>query len=247
MTRHFFIVGAQRSGSTYLYQILDEHPDIEMNKPVRPEPKFFLKEDSDNRVDEYISTFFSSANGIPLRGDKSASYIESKGAAQRISKCFPDAKILVILRDPVDRAISNYWYTVANNLETKSMEEVLLSPDLASRKFDKNAVSVSPYDYHKRGRYIDYLDMYADYFSPEQMKIVVFERFLKNRALIQDLYAFLGASRDFIPDSIDEKVHERVVGDVPTPAEVTEFLSELFRESNKELAARYGVDISSWR
>lgn len=247
MTRHFFIVGAQRSGSTYLYQILDEHPEIEMNKPVRPEPKFFLQEDSDKRVDEYVSTFFSSTNGIPLRGDKSASYIESKGAAQRISKCFPDAKILVILRDPVDRAISNYWFTVANKLETKSVEEALLSPELVSRKFEKDVVSVSPYDYHKRGRYVEYLDMYSDYFAPEQLRIVVFEKFLKNRAAIQDLYEFLGVKRDFIPSSIDEKVNEREIGDVPTPKKVTDFLTEVFRESNEQLATRYGVDISGWR
>ena len=45
MTNHFFIVGAQRCGTTYLYNLLDEHPEIEMAKPVKPEPKFFMKDD----------------------------------------------------------------------------------------------------------------------------------------------------------------------------------------------------------
>ncbi len=86
-SEHFFIVGAQRSGTTYLYRTLDEHPEIEMAKPVRPEPKFFLQGDlSAYTHDDYLGLFFGNKAGAKLRGEKSTSYIESEHAARQISR-----------------------------------------------------------------------------------------------------------------------------------------------------------------
>ena len=58
MTRHFFIAGAQRSGTTYLYRLLDEHPEIEMAKPERPEPKFFLLDELHARGLKFYENHF---------------------------------------------------------------------------------------------------------------------------------------------------------------------------------------------
>ena len=58
MTEHFFIIGAQRSGTTYLYHLLDEHPEICMARPLRPEPKFFLKNELYARGLEYYETCY---------------------------------------------------------------------------------------------------------------------------------------------------------------------------------------------
>ncbi len=246
MTEHFFIVGAQRSGTTYLYQLLDEHPEIQMNKPARPEPKFFLKEGSEQRVDEYLATYFA-GNGAPLRGDKSTSYIESGAAAQRIARCFPDAKILFMLRDPVDRAISNYWFSVANKFENRSLEEALREDQVDNRSFDSTAVSMSPFAYLERGRYAECIDLYSPCFRRQQMKILVLEHFVGNLDAVKDLCEFLGVSRDFIPRTLDEKVNESPTG-VPDPSpELERFLRSYFREANQRLSARYGVDTAAWK
>src|SRR5712691_8572726 len=107
---HFVIVGAQRCGTTYLYRLLDEHPEIEMAKPLRPEPKFFLDDDRfPLGLSYYESQFFSEA-GPRVRGEKSTSYIESDVAAQRIKATLPGAPMVAVLRDPVERAISNYRF-----------------------------------------------------------------------------------------------------------------------------------------
>lgn len=246
MTKHFFIAGAQRSGTTYLYQVLDAHPEIEMNKPVRPEPKYFLKPNSQLYVDQYIQTYFHE-QGAKMRGEKSASYMEAPGTAQRIAHCFPDAKILFILRDPVERAISHYRYSVSNKLENKPMSEALLDEQAQDRPYDRSALSVSPFAYLRRGRYVEYIDAYAQHFPREQIRILVFEDFIGSVAQIQDLYGFLGVSTNFVPDCINEPANESEPDGQEPTAEIYQFLRAYFRGSNNRLANRYGVSVAAWQ
>src|SRR5680860_30087 len=106
-----FIVGAQRSGTTFLFQQLNQHPEVCMAKPVRPEPKFFIREELYNKgLEFYRSTYYAEA-GNKVCIEKSTSYIEYELAAQRISQAFHHAKIIFILRNPVERAISNYRFS----------------------------------------------------------------------------------------------------------------------------------------
>jgi len=125
--KNLFIIGAQRSGSTYLYKVLNCHPEVSMAQPVRPEPKFFLNELLVSKGKKfYEETYFSSHKlGARYFGEKSTSYIESTDAAMRIKKYYPDARILIILRDPVLRAYSNYRFSVVNKLEPLSFEQAL--------------------------------------------------------------------------------------------------------------------------
>src|SRR4029079_12698346 len=94
---HFVIVGAQRCGSTYLYQLLDENPEFKRAKPLRPEPKFFLDDDKYRLGHDYYEAHFFSEPGIRVRGEKSTSYIESAIAVQRITSMLPNASIVVVL------------------------------------------------------------------------------------------------------------------------------------------------------
>jgi hypothetical protein len=111
----FFIVGAQRSGTTYLYNILDEHPEICMAQPVKPEPKYFLnKKLLDINIDEYYKMYYYENKKIKIYGEKSTSYYENEEVAKSIALTFPLTKIIFILANPVDRAISNYKFSVQN-------------------------------------------------------------------------------------------------------------------------------------
>lgn len=206
--KNLFIIGAQRSGSTYLYEVLDCHPEVSMAQPVRPEPKFFLNELLVSKGKNfYEETYFSNHKpGACYFGEKSTSYIESTDAAKRIKKYYPDARVLIILRDPVLRAYSNYRFSVVNKLEPLSFEQALAIEE--TRFTTANfSTSVAPFAYRKRGRYIDYIEWYLDVFDSSQVCILIFEEFVNNLNKVQDLYRWLGIADDVTPPSLNQVVN----------------------------------------
>src|SRR5206468_2663893 len=91
----FIIGGAPRSGTTWLYHLLDRHPDIYMAKPVKPEPKFFLVDQLYERgLEYYATTWFAAAGDARLAGEKSTDYLESSAAADRIARDLPRVNLV---------------------------------------------------------------------------------------------------------------------------------------------------------
>lgn len=244
---HLFIIGAQRSGSTYLYHILDEHPEVTMTRPVRPEPKFFLNEQLYTKGrDYYEDTYFGGrAEGTRYFGEKSTSYVESMEAANRIQQFYPNARILLILRDPVIRAYSNYRFSVEHKIENLEFEEALQAEK--SRLTDAIfSTSVNPFAYCKRGHYIDYIEAYLKVFSRDQIKILIFEEFVSNLESVQDLYRWLGIDDRFKPASLDKTVN----ASVQKEEDHTKAFSKLalgYRESLERLEDLLGKRIETWR
>ena len=194
---YFIIVGAQRSGTTYIYNILDEHPQICMARPVFPEPKYFInKSIKEINLTKYHTNFYSHyVSDNHVLGEKSTSYYEKEESAQLISTLIPDCKIIFVLRNPIDRAISNYYFSVKNGLEIRSLEEVFIN-NIPPPKIN-NCISVNPFDYLVRGEYVRHIETYLKYFSKEQLKILVFENFIGNINKIQNLYKFLSVDSNF--------------------------------------------------
>ncbi|MEW6355019.1 MAG: sulfotransferase [Planctomycetota bacterium] len=246
-TEHFFIVGAQRAGTTYLYQLLAEHPEIEMALPVRPEPKFFLMDELFERgVGFYKAHFFKGKPGARVRGEKSTSYMESEKAAERIAAAFPDAKIIFLLRDPIERAVSNYWFSVQNGLETLPMAEAFEKEDERREQYDHERTSVSPFAYLQRGRYIEYIEMYERHIPPDRMKAIIFEGLVTDRSDISDIYSFLGVAEDFVPPSLGKVINEGEKGDSTLSPQLRGYLVNYFAGPNERLAKRLGVDLGKW-
>lgn len=234
---HFFVVGAQRSGTTYLYHVLDEHPQIEMARPMRPEPKFFVQNDfAQQSPADYEDRYFS--GNTPLRGEKSTSYYETELAAQRIATWYPDAPLIFLLRNPIERAISNYRFSQSNGIEPLLMDEAFHSEQ--TRDYDRTRFSVSPYTYLRRGRYIDYLRMYEQYFPREQLLVYFYEELVENLAVIQDLYRALGADDDFWPPSLRRVANASENASPNLDEDLYTFLSQTFSEPNAELAGYLG-------
>ncbi len=246
---HFFIAGAQRSSTTYLYHLCAEHPQIEMAQPVKPEPKFFITDALYQQgIEYYERQYFQRKDGIILRGEKSTSYIEVEKAAQRISTHFPNARIIFILRDPIERAISNYWFSVKNGLEKLPIEQAFMMEESRREQFDPSVVSVSPFAYLRRGRYIDYLEMYTKYFSRDQIFIAIQEKITHSKELLRELYTFLGVESGYVPDSIykiinanDEKPSQ------PISDELRQYLLSYFAEPTAALEHWLGFPLEQWK
>jgi hypothetical protein len=248
MNDHFFIAGAQRSATTYLYHLLAEHPEIEMAQPVRPEPKFFLVDELfEHGLAYYRERFFPGKPGARLRGEKSTSYMESEIAAQRIAQCFPEARILFLLRDPIERAISNYWFSVNNGLESLPLEEAFRREEERWQQYDRSRVSVSPYAYLRRGRYIEFIEVYERYFPPAQLLVWLDERLVGDATAIRDLYAALGVSAEFLPSGLYRVVNEsnKLLFTLSPALEAD--LVAYYADVNARLAQRFGLDLSCWR
>jgi len=249
-TERVFVVGAQRCGTTWLYRVLDAHPEIEMARPVRPEPKFFL---DDERyvlgLEHYDRTFFGAKPGATVRGEKSTSYLESEVAARRIAQAYPEARILVLVRDPVARAVSHWRFSVESGVETLSLEDALAREDERRDDFDHARFSVSPFAYLRRGRYVDDIALWERRFPRDHLRVLVSEQFLGADEAVGDLYAWLGVAPDFRPGGIDRPVNaSRPVtdGTDALPPRTAARLKDVFAEPSRRLAEEFGLDLTHW-
>ena len=246
MAEHCFVVGGQRCGTTYLYRMLDGHPEIEMAKPLRPEPKFFMDECLYRRGLPWYEEMFFSQDRIGVRGEKSTSYIESETAAARIRESYPEAKIIMIFRDPVERAVSNYWFSVQNGIEDLPMEEAFRREEERRLHWDDGRYSVCPFSYLQRGRYIDYLEMWRNHFPAQNIRVLVFERLVGSLEAVRSVYEFLGVGPSFAPLALRERVNARQEGNELVQPEVRDFLHEWFMESTCRLAETLGDPLPEW-
>jgi len=244
--KNLFIVGAQRSGSTYLYQALDSHPQVSMIHPVRPEPKFFMNEHLVAQGRKHYEGIYFPERKPETRylGEKSTSYIESPEAARRMKTFYPDARILMILRDPVLRAYSNYRFSVAHKLEPLSFCEALAAEPERLRSAAFNT-SVTPYAYRKRGHYMDYVESYLEVFDAGQLCVLIFEEFVNNLERVQRLYHWLGVEQDFVPPSLNEVVNPATVEREDQQAAFRD-LALGYRDSIARLEDSLGRRIDVW-
>lgn len=244
---HFFVVGAQRSGTTYLHRALEAHPEIEMASPARPEPKYFLARDhrEGDRAD-YERRFFDAAGRARVRGEKSTSYLGSELAARRIHAAYPDARIVMVLREPVARALSNHRFSTEHGFETLPAWEAFEREEERRDAYDASAVSASPFAYLQRSRYIDSVQVYERIFGRARLCILLYEQLIASIAPLQRLYGFLGVDPTFAAPRRGE-----IVNATPEPTswltdEQRRLLQRRFRVPNEQLASRYGLDLSCW-
>ncbi len=239
MPEHFVIIGAQRCGTTYLTQLLDEHPEIAVAKPLRPEPKFFLDEGEYARgLDHYETRFFSNATAR-VRGEKSTSYVEHEAAVERIAIMLPDATIIVVVRDPVARAVSNHRLSTAEGAETLPLAEALRADEAGERPWDRTRFSVSPFAYLRRGRYVEALARVGRHVAPERLVVLVFEELVADPAVLAALYERLGVDPAFRPESAGAPVNASPAADERDPG-TEAWLRSYYAEPNRQLETLLG-------
>ncbi len=188
-----FIVGAAKAGTTSLYEYLSQHPQVYMS-PVK-EPHYFSRvrpSDSQKRFIKPVldpgkyAELFIGAQGSKIIGEASPSYLSDLDAARRIKKASPDAKIIIILRDPIERAYSHYLMDVRLGIQKKEFFEALI----ADYRSNKKGWSVS-HMYVELGLYSEQVGRYIDMFG-NNVIILMFHD-LKNNThfLLDELAVFL--------------------------------------------------------
>lgn len=191
---NFMCLGAAKSGTTTLYDILRQHPDVYI--PSFKEPHFFdIPENYKNGVNWYEKNYFKNANQ-KIIADFTPSYFFDKESPKRIFESLGDkVKFVVILRNPVDRAYSHYLHSIREEHENLSFIESLISEKDRLQNFEKEGdyLSYLRNSYSLQGQYGDMLERYLKYYSVEDFLFIHFEEeFLEKRdQTIQKILNFL--------------------------------------------------------
>ncbi len=260
---NFFIVGAPKAGTTSLYNYLTRTPGVYMS-PMK-EPRYFT---TINPVEvtamppvrdraEYLRLFQGAKDEMAI-GEASVTYLRDPETPTRIREAVPDARIIMLLRDPVERAFSDYLMHVREGWQTLPFQEALRT-DL----------------YLEKGFYAQQVKRYLDTFGPERVKIIIFEEFIQDtNGSVSDVLKFLGvngqpplsakeaynafamprlrwayrilgsrwtrkAARALIPAPLRVLVKERIllkqVSKPAMPQEARKFLEDLYRDDVRKL------------
>ena len=249
---HFFIIGAQRSGTTYMAEILNQHPDLTMAKPLRPEPKYFLdiKKKNNFNYQEYLKLFFLHKKNEKILGEKSTSYLENIKSAKNIKKVIEKFKIIIILRNPVYRAISHYNFSKKNKLENLDLETAIKiekkRSNIWKKKNDKK-ISSNPFSYIESGRYIKYVTKWEKLVGKKNMIILMSEDLFGNIKMFQKVFKDLNIDRKFVPKKINSKYNNLTYDrDNNLSDKFYLKLSNKFKKSNELLKKRYKININKW-
>lgn len=188
----FIGIGSGKCGSTWLHENLAKHPQIcdsnlkELN---------FFSDLYDEHPFSWYEAQYSSCGADLIRGEFSVTYLSHPLAAERIKKHFPDARILAIVRDPVNRTFSNYLH---------SQRKGDISPDLPFDLYINDDAHLAP------ARYVEYLQHWYEVFPREQIHVIVLEDFLRDQlAGYRAIYRFIGVDNpDFVPPGYDQASNE---------------------------------------
>ena len=248
----FIIGGAPRSGTTWLSELLDRHPQVYMAKPVKPEPKFFLRDDLFEKGLEYYSrTWFESAPVDSVLGEKTTNYLESPLAAERIANTLPDVKLIFILREPCERAYSNFLWSRMNGMEKLDFAEAIRSETGREEKNrDSQLKYARPHAYFSRGLYAGLLKPFFDRFAREKILTLRFEDIrIDPDGLAVRLHRFIGVDEN-TPGAVGASsrgvVNPAEGNEEAIPPQVRAELIEKYRGPNQELARLLGPDFKIW-
>jgi hypothetical protein len=242
----FFVVGVVRSGTTSLYYYLDQHPCV--MKSAYDELGFF-DSNFDLGWNWYKSLFptimqkkkIEKRNGKFLTFDDTPFYVYNSTVVKRIKRNFPDAKIIVIFRNPIDRAYSNYFLGVNGGKEKRKFDDLIEEEMILINRRNKQVLfdETLSETYLGRGLYAEQLKVWFSEFPKDSVKIIKSEEFAENtQDVMKDLFQFLDLP-EYKISNIEKK---NVTKYPPMKKETREKLEEFFRSHNKELYNMLGKD-----
>lgn len=200
----FVIVGERRCGTTSLYHWMRAHPEVwlyphaDINYFVEEEllSTSWLEGPVDGRAweeshdgESYAALFRDAPSGAAI-GHKGADLLFWRPAHERIARFLPDARFLVVLRDPVARAWSQYWNEVGKGREWLDFEEAL---EREEERIERSDYALFHLAYRRRGHYADSLDRFHRHVPRERVLVLTVERLWEEPERgLREIYRFLG-------------------------------------------------------
>jgi hypothetical protein len=245
----FIILGVQKGGTTTLYDLLSQHSQI---KPAsRKEINFFNAHYSkglkwyQKKFPVNISRFWTKQ--LRITGEASPNYMFLPHVPERLAATLPEAKLIVLLRNPTDRAYSHYHHVFRRKIETLPFEQALakederLSGELDKLLKDPNRKSFNyqKFSYLARGIYVDQLKRFAKFFCKEKILVIKSEDFFhKTQEILGQVFDFLGLE-EWQPKKIKPLNTGRYS---KIDAKTKEFLDSYFKPHNQRLYHYLGRD-----
>ncbi|PLS87415.1 MAG: sulfotransferase [Actinobacteria bacterium] len=247
---NFLVIGAAKAGTTSLYHYLNQHPEVFMS-PVK-EPKFFALEgekpdfrgpgdreawrEAISSLDAY-QALFEGVTDEKVVGEASPLYLYSEKAPARIKHHVPEARLIAVLRDPVERAYSQFLHKVRDGKEP--LADFARAIEAEEGRVKENWAY--GWHYKRRGFYYRQLSRYYAMFGPEQIRVYLYEDLKGDPAgLLRDVYGFLGVDDSFVPDMSlkhnvsgipkNRLVHSLLRGRNPVKAALKPFLPRRLRK-----------------
>jgi sulfotransferase family protein len=188
---NLFLIGAMKSGTTSLHAYLGSHPQIFMCP--QKEPEFFAKEEIWSLGEEWYVKLFAAVGSELVIGESSTVYSRIPhfpGVAERIANFNSEARFIYIMRDPVERTISQYWYHVRFCGERRGM--------LTAIREDPHFTDASNYAMQ--------LAPYFERFGSDRIATLTFEELSRNPLNVsRELFAWLGVDASFVPSNLDQR------------------------------------------
>ncbi len=207
---NFLLMGAPKAGTSALYAYLSQHPQVYMS-PVK-EPHFFMIENekvnfqgpgdqdrfsrSVHQLGDYKNLFAGVTDEIAI-GEASTTYLGSEKASRRIKKYIPEAKLIAILRNPVDAAYASFLHLIRDGNESIADFAKALAAEPERTQNNWGLM----WRYQQKGFYYQQLNPYFELFDRQQIKIFIYEEFERNPELVmKDMFAFVGVDPSFKVD-----------------------------------------------
>jgi hypothetical protein len=205
----FLIIGAPKAGTTALHAALAQHPEVFVSQPK--EPKYWLCDDAPPpswngpgdkhsqqewvwRRREYEELFAGARDG-QVRGESTPFYLWSRGAHRRIAEGLPDVRLIAVVRDPIDRAYSNWMHLWSDGLEPVSDFERTF--DLQQERIDRGWAPF--WRYADLGRYGEQLAHLYTYVDPQRVLVLRYRTVVDDPRSAVDLACrFLGITPGLI-------------------------------------------------
>ncbi len=237
----FLCIGAQKSGTTLLYEQLKTINEIYM--PDTKELHFFDNSEHYHRGEAFYLKHFEDAAFKQLKGEVTPAYLFIEEAPMRIKEFVREksVKFIVLLRNPVDRAYSQYqMVSTIQKKEILSFEQALIYENFRLKEHR----DIINFSYIRRGFYAKQVLNYFKYFNKEQFLFVMYENFVDNQVLYMNkILSFLGLSKHF---DIENKMVFNHEYEEMKP-EIRTILYQIYKEDINILENILDIDLSVWK
>jgi hypothetical protein len=194
MLPNFIGIGAPKAGTTWLFQCLQDHPQVFV-APAK-ELNFFHYGTIEGRLAEY-EEHFAAAGTARAVGEVSVRYLASERAPQRIKALIPTARLWVSLRNPVDQVYSHYWHLRRQNFHEWDVVKPPESVEEAVERYPERLLEPAAYARH--------IERWLQHFDRSQLLALLYDDIRADpRRVLRALYAYLDVDPDFVPSSVTD-------------------------------------------